>query len=394
MGESPPNLSSGTPRGFLLSPRQTLPLIGTAAMLAVAGIVFLEFGGEDELQDDFELPAQVPADPAPGHEGSRGDTIQMQGDADTTGGRPAERTERIPRQVAAGATTGIIDGRIALDTSVLNKFHTYTIEVVEEINENAHREGSKRPFRKVQQFAYDQIGTPFFTLEGIPFSRHNYLVRVQVAQLNGSQARVHVTKDKPCGEVQLGIMPGVIFTVLLRDQRQIPRQDLSIQMVPEGNPPDRPVYRGTSNNYGQVLFENVVQGDYKIYVGHLNAPMNVPEKVTVLPVNAVYSKGGHRNVSTQSTLVLVPSGAPVTVEVTDRFGYGVADAELEMHQIEVTRYFAYKAKTGANGRHVFEHLPVGKYQLSVHKPGFGRRTQKLQIKEEDRAKLQKIQLRR
>jgi len=377
-----------------LSPRQTFLLIGTAAVLAVAGVVFLEFGGGNELQDDFGFPTEVPADPAPGPDRNSGNTIQMQGNAGTTGAKPEEQTKRIPRQVAAGATSGIIDGRIALDTSVLNKFHTYTIEVVEEINENALREGSKKPFRKVQRCTYDQIGTPFFTIEDIPFSRHGYLVRLHVARLNGSQGRVHVTKDRPCGEVQLSLTPGVFFTVLLRDQRKIPRRDLSVQMIPEENTSDRQIYRGTSNNYGQVLFANVVKGDYKIYVGHLNAPMNVPEKVSVLPMNAVFSKDGRRKVSTQSTIVVVPSGAPVTVEVTDKYGYGVADADLEMHQIEVTRYFAYKAKTGANGSHVFEHLPVGKYQLSVHKPGFGRRTHKLQIKEGDRAKVEKIQLRR
>jgi hypothetical protein len=60
----------------------------------------------------------------------------------------------------------------------------------------------------------------------------------------------------------------------------------------------------------------------------------------------------------------------------------------------VQRYFSYKGKTGADGRHVFEHLPVGKYQLNVHKPGFGRRTHKVQIKAEDRSRQVKVALHR
>lgn len=373
-----------------MNPRKTFLLIATALVLTTAGVLLLEFEGGDQLADDLVVATGEPGITT-ATSGDGGDTIPMQGAADRIGGERPGPTRRPPRQVAEGATTGIIDGRIALDTRVLGKFHGYTIEVLEDINENALRE-DRKPFRKVQRFAYDQIGTPFFTVEDIPFSRYGYVVRLHVAQLNGTQARVHVTREKPCGQVQLGLSPGVIFAVLLRDQRQVPRPDLHVQMMPEGDPPDRPVYRGTSNNFGQVLFRNVLRGDYKVYVGHLNAPMNIPEKVTVLPMNAVFSKGS--KVSTQSAHVLVPSGAPVTVEVTDRFGYGVADAELEMHQIEVTRYFAYKAKTGPNGRHVFEHLPVGRYQLSVHKSGFGRRTQKLEVKEEDRAKVERVQLRR
>lgn len=392
MGESPPNLSSPL---LTLSPRHTFLLIGAALVLAMAGVAVLEFGGGDELG----IPAEVgEVEKGEGKTTSR-DPAQRSGGGGMKeevekGHMPTQRTRPAPVHVDPNATTGVIDGRIALDTTIVKQLQTYAIEVVEEINENAVREGSKPPFRKVQRFSYDQVGTPFFTIKDVPFSRYGYLVRLHVARLNGSHARVHITKDKPYGEVQLGLTPGVVFSVLLRDQRQTPRPDLHVQMLPEGNPPDRPVYRGTSNNYGQVLFKDVVQGDYKIYVGRVNAPMNVPEKITVLPVNAVFSKAGSVKVSTQSAMVLVPSGVPVTVEVTDRYGYGVADADLEIHQIEVSRYFSYKGKTAANGRHEFEHLPVGKYQLSVHREGFGRRTQKLEIKEEDRTKLERVELHR
>jgi len=381
-----------------LRPPQTFLLIGIALVLTGVGIVSWEFGSGDDLSGQYQPTAQATAGAGPAPERH---SAPVDGGTNVLQGRPetatasAERVERPSRPIEPGTTTGIIDGRIALDTRVLDRLHSYTIEVVEDINENAlGSDNSKKPFRKNQRFAYDRVGTPFFTLEGIPFSRHGYVVRVQAAQLNGSQARVHVTREKPCGEVQLGLAPGVIFSILLRDQRQTPRPGLSVQMVPEGDAGDRPVYRGTSNNYGQVLLEDVVQGDYKIYVGHLNAPMNVPEKITVLPVNAIHTNDGHHKVTTQSALVLVPSGAPVTVEVSDRYGYLVADAELEMHQIEVTRYFAYKAKTGPSGRHVFEHLPIGKYQLSVHKPGFGRRTRKLEVKDGDQHRLEKIELSR
>lgn len=394
MGESAQNLSSPTPQSpSTLSPRQTFLLIATALVLAALGVTLLEFGGGDDLGIPVEGEKNTVARDA-AEDGGGGHTIPLQGHADKTGTQPAKRTGPDPANIDPDATSGIIDGRIALDTSIVNQLHTYTIEVSEEINENAIQEGGRQPFRKAQRFAYDQIGTPFFTMKDIPFSRYGYLVRLYVARLNGSQARVHITRDRPYGEVQLSVTPGVIFSVLLRDQRQTPRPDLYVQMIPQGNPPERPVYRGTSNNYGQVLFENVVKGDYKIFVGRLNSPMNVPENITVLPVNAVFSKSGDNKVSTQSTIVLVPSGAPVTVEVVDRYGYGIADAELEMHQIEVTRYFPYKGKTGEAGRHVFDHLPVGKYQLSVHKPGFGRRTQKLEIKAEDRQKVERVQLRR
>ncbi|MHC4512246.1 MAG: carboxypeptidase-like regulatory domain-containing protein [Planctomycetota bacterium] len=384
-----------------MSSRQILLLIGTLAVMAVAGVLVLNLPddlgdslpGDGGPGDELETPIDTPPD-----DGGGGNSVAMQGDPGVVHepGKIREQAENDNTPLeAADATAGTIDGRIALDTSILGKFNTYTVEVIEEVNENARRSpDAPQPFRKAQRFAYDNVGTPFFTVVGIPFSRHGYLVRLHVPELNGGQARVHITKDKPFGKVTLGLMPGVIFSVLLRDQRQTPREGLSVQMIPEGDPPARPVYRKISNNFGQVIFEKVVQGDYKIYVGRLNAPMNVPKKITVLPVNAVFSKDSQKRVHTQSTIVVVPSGAPVTVEVTDRYGYGVADAELEIHQIEVQRYFSYKGKTGADGRHVFEHLPVGKYQLSVHKPGFGRRTQKVQIKAEDRTKQVKVALRR
>ncbi len=403
MGRSAPNLSSRPPKNVpILRSQQSFLLIGTLAVMALGGAVVLNLPDDlpDDLpdgetaRDEFETPMQAQAEPGSGGRGN-GAITTMQGDP---GVIPGQQTVGEPtvRDATAGvgAGAGIINGRIALDTSVLDKFHSYTIEVIEEINENARRDGGREPFRTTRRFAYDHIGTPFFTIAGIPFSRHVYLVRLHVPQLNGSQARVHITKAKPSGEVQLGLMPGVTFIVLLRDQRQTPREGLSVQMTPEGDPPGRPVYQKTSNNFGQVIFENVLQGDYKIYVGPTNAPMNVPKKITVLAINVIVRNDGHRRVSTQSTAVLVPSGAPVTVEAYDNYGYPLADTELEAHQIEVQRYFSYKGKTDQAGRHVFEHLPVGKYQLSVHKPGFGRRTHKLQIKDEDRAKLEKIQLRR
>ncbi len=374
-----------------MSPRQIFLLIGTLAVMALAGVAVLNLPDDladgESLPDGPEPPMEAQGEPPGGNGGT------MQGEPGVISGQHTrgERSVRNAEAVAAGA--GTIDGRIALDTSVLGKFQSYTVEVIEEVNENARRDGDPKPFRTAHQFAYD-FGTPYFTIAGIPFSRHSYLVRLHVPQLNGTQARVHITKDQPIGEVQLGLMSGVTFIVLLRDQRQTPRQGLSVQMAPEGDPAGRAVHRKTSNNFGQVIFEDVVQGDYKIYVGPINAPMNVPKKISVLPINAIFHKDGHRGVRTQSTSVLVPSGAPVTVEVYDNYGYPLADAQLEAHQIEVQRYFSYKGKTDRAGRHVFDHLPVGKYQLTVHKPGYSRRTHKVEIKDEDRSKRVRVELHR
>ncbi len=288
------------------------------------------------------------------------------------------------------ATSGMISGSLTLDTSILDQLHSYTIYVTEDVNQNANPTQAKTPFHLRRTFPIDlSLGTPHFDLENIPFSRHPYRVRVMAAGLNGTEQRVSLQAHNPIADVNLGIMPGVIYSILLRDQRLNPRANLPVLMASSPKSGGRNSYFGTSNGFGVVLLEGVLAGEYQIFVGPQNAPLNQDTTVQVLAQNAVMHKG---RPSHQAVTVEVPIGQKMTVEVTTQYAYAIKDADLKIYQLETSNYYSFKGKTDEAGRHTFPPLPDGTYQLDVSHPKYNRRSKRLKIKEGEPIPLIKVQL--
>lgn len=212
-------------------------------------------------------------------------------------------------------------------------------------------------------------GTPRFEFTGIPFSPHAYSVRVFSPGLNGSEQIVAVTEQDPIADAVVGISPPVTFSIVLRDQFEGPVSEMRLSMLPVDGPPGRGPLNGTTDNFGSLLFEEVLAGDYLIYVDNPTNPLVKPVRVTVQPPGVtiqpepVYLKG--KQLRNQFAKIVVPSGRALLVSVTGAAGRGLKDAKLTLLATTSTRYQPYEGVTDYSGRFVFPHLPAGEYELDV-----------------------------
>lgn len=276
---------------------------------------------------------------------------------------------------------GTISGGIRVSTKLIKNLKAYKIIVRETRNTNALKPGDPAPFYKYKTFLIDwSKGTPFFDIPEIPFSDHTYRVTVAVEGMNGSSAYINLTNHHPNGKdgpLQLALTPGTIFSVILRDQRRIPRGDIEVHMIPTGDSiTRRKRHDGKTNNFGNVIFQDVERGDYTLTVGNVGAPSAPPETVTVYSSAASFANGRPR---VQGKTVIVPDGKNVTIEVWSRHGFPLEDANLRAWQLEIKRFYDFKGKTDRAGRLVFENVPYGKYQISVDSSLHGRRDRKFEV---------------
>jgi len=354
-----------------LSPSRKIPLlIGCLLLLALCGIVILDDGAAAAELDPLGVSDTITTPNRPEKPDVDPLVVEGQGEPD-----PPDRIKPVP---VPGSDMGLISGRIAVSTRVVDRLSGYQIIVQEDINPNALEEGAVIFTRKKGFNANLSRGTPFFDIDKIPFSSHPYLVTVVAPGMNGSSDRVYVTAKKPHGskEVQLALTPGAIYSVMLRDQRRVPRRDLNVRLVPVGaSLVRRDIRFGTTNEHGNVIFENVLRGDYDIVVGPINAPMAPPERKTVYAATAIFAP----KPQPQGTTVIVPDGHDVTVEVASRWGSYVAKAELKAWQLDVKRYFEFKGTTDDAGRVVFRNMPYGRYQISATTPHNGRRDVRFEV---------------
>ncbi len=279
---------------------------------------------------------------------------------------------------------GTISGRIAVSTSLLKELKAYKIVVQESINPNARKPGDPKPFFHYKSFRIDwSKGTPFFDLPDIPFSSHAYRVSVVADGMNGSSAFINLTSHHPNGRgdgVQLSLTPGTVYSVILRDLRQVPRTDMEVHLVPCGaSLSKRRRHDGKTNNFGNVVFEDVERGDYMLTVGKVHAPSAPPEEVTVFAASAAFHMGRPR---VQGKTVIVPDGKNVTIEIWSRAGIPLGGATLLAWQLEIKRYYKFEGTTDQAGRYVFENVPYGRYQISIDHPQHGRRDRNFEVKKD------------
>ena len=247
-----------------MRPRDLMILMLLLALGASVGIVLLAneshaiaapSGPSTEAEPTEEPPPApepsiLPALPAVADQDDgtpRGAVFSKSDEVDTTGWRD-----------------GIIRGDIQLAVSVLDRIKSMSV-IVEELR-GPPRPGQEYvpPFKKVIPVERG-LGTPTFEIRRIPFSDHPFSVSVYSPGLNGGRRTVTVNAETPLhDDVVLSITPGAPFSILVRDQDANPYAGVDIRILPIGEPPGRQQHIGKTDNYGSVVFECVLDGDFRL----------------------------------------------------------------------------------------------------------------------------------
>lgn len=273
-----------------------------------------------------------------------------------------------------GWTSGIIVGDIPLTPSVLDKIQTIAV-VVDELKNI--RAGGTPPWRKVVPVTLG-VGTPTFEVRDVPFSDYGYVVRVHSPGLNGGQHTVNITQDHPyADDIKLPITPGSPFSILLRDQDRAPVAATEVRMVPHLEPHGRTTLLGTSDNYGSVVFENVLEGEYHVHVGPQAMPLLDPTVVHVQP-GSFLRQGSV--VLPQGTTIVVPRGSPMTAVVTQVGGWPIAGALVQLRATDRRQLTELEAETDSLGKATFPNLLPGNWEIEISKPDFQRRLGQFEVK--------------
>ncbi|MFY9341164.1 MAG: carboxypeptidase-like regulatory domain-containing protein [Planctomycetota bacterium] len=266
----------------------------------------------------------------------------------------------------AGWTKGMVKGDIRLAVSVLDRLGAISI-IVEEARRAIDANGSfQRPVRMVVPVERGR-GTPTFEVSDIPFSAYPYVVTVHAAGLNGSSRTLTIDAKTPfVDDVVLEITPGAPLSVLVRDQDGTPFTGLDVRALPVGSPADRHPHQGTTDNFGSLVFDPVLAGDYQILVHHQNQALLEPQTITVQPGMT----GPHAKVQGQSLPLTIPRGEPVRLLVHDRAGYGIAGAAVTATMTDRIRLTTREAATDQGGILEFTHLQPGTWHFRVTKDRF------------------------
>ncbi|MBL8729432.1 MAG: hypothetical protein JNM25_13435 [Planctomycetes bacterium] len=350
--------------------RDSLILVGALGLCAAAGLVLM-------TQESFavELPPGGPAAAAPAAVPAAAPNDAAEAEAaPTSPGRavPVEATARAAdagRTETTGWTKGILRGDIQLAVSVLDRIESITV-AVEEARQPTRDDGSFHPPYRMVVPVRRGVGTPTFEVRDVPFSEYPYVVSVYAPGLNGTRRTVTVDASSPLvDDIVLAITPGSPFSVLLRDQDAAPYAGLEVKLLPVGEPLGRRASVGTSDNFGSVVFEDMLAGDYQLAVSLGGQPIGDVQTITVQSGRANFQAGAQHG---QGYTVTIPRGLPQTVQVSDVAGYGVADATVTATAADRVRLTVLEATTDYGGKAEFAHLTPGMWQLDVDKDGFQR----------------------
>ena len=355
-----------------MRPRDLLILSGLFVLGATVGIVVLSSDSHaDELPPGARAAVEAPA--------AAQVPVPLPADAAQGGSVPVEAAavgKEAVRIDTANWTTGTVMGDIEIAVSVLDRITTITV-CVEELRSAI---GDDNTFRHPNKYIVPVKmgrGTPTFEVRGIAFSEYPYNVSLYAPGLNSSGRTVVIDKEHPLhDDIRLRITPGSPFSVLLRDQDQNPYPNIDVRLVPDGGGLGRPTHSKVTDNFGSVVFENVLSGDYQIITGQQGMPLGPPEKVTVQPGDRLYGP----KVQGQSYVVTVPRGQPLQFSVTCR-GYGLADARIKLIASDRTKLTVLEAVSDYSGRAEFPHLTPGVWQIDVVKDNYQLKTRQITIKD-------------
>jgi hypothetical protein len=364
-----------------MRPRDLIALSSALILLVSTGILILS-GTPADAGD--RMPPAAPAAPVqePGNGPDRAAAQEVPFEPMTPVATADGDFRKRDTVDTTGWTSGIIMGDVLIATSVLAKVQAVTV-MVEELRNPVDANGNVvRPWQRAQAVELTE-GTPTFEIKDVPFSKYGYVVRAYAAGFNGGQQTVAINDMHPREDgVQLMISPGVPFSVWLRDQDQLAVAGTTVLMVPIGEPAGRPRPEGTSDNFGSVVFESVLAGDYQIYVGHPSQPLIPPETVTVQIAGRTFGPAGQ--VQSQGRSLTVPRGVPLPVLVKDtNFGYGIADATVKLTATDKVKLLVLEATTDVRGIASFPHLLPGSWQIDVFKDDYSRRSGQITIKDRE-----------
>lgn len=380
-------------------------LIGTFCVGAAIGIAFfsqgaqavaLPPGGDDyatttEIDQAVAKGEHILPTPAEGtyHQSNHG-PISV-----ATSDRKLESTE--------GWTSGVIRGDVQLAVSILDKLGSITVIVEEMRNPFAKKpkrtrdpEAKEGEPQKAASTAPHRLyatvnrgeGTPTFEVRDVPFSDYPYRVTLHAAGLNGSQRVLAVNEDQPLHDIRLRITPGVPFSVLLRDQDSGSYPDIDVLLRPTGLPHGRARLAGKTDNFGSVVFADVLAGQYELVTTLNGQPFGDPEIVTVLPGTRNFG----RKIQGQGHVVTIERGVQVDVRISDRMGYAIKDCTVTATATDRRKLLELEGKTDGQGVLRFSRLLPGTWHLVVQKPGWQRIDQQLTIRQDQQPILRDIKL--
>ncbi|MEC7583315.1 MAG: hypothetical protein VYE77_03275 [Planctomycetota bacterium] len=361
---------SGHPRNHLMRPRD-YTLLTCLGLLAISSGLMIWNAG-----DNSTAPPPSPKQPSSlGNE-----TTNPTQEAGPAVGQlaptaPVEQSEvRAERPNTESWTSGQIYGDIPLAASIVNRIESISI-VIDEIRNL--RSTGPRPFRKVVPVKLG-IGTPTFHIRDIPFSSYAYSVRVHSPGLNGAQQTVAITKDQPLADnLKLPLTPGAPFSLRLGDQDRAPIAFTKVLMVPTGAPLGRPNLHGESDNFGSLIFENVLAGDYEVLVGEPDAPLVDPAPILTVQPGVIMARNGA--IQPQGEYLTVPRGVPLTIRVYGPGGYPLESVMIRAQHTEKKILTELKAETDVRGEAFFPRLLGGVWQIDAQLKNFTNRTRQVTI---------------
>lgn len=353
-------------------------IVVTAAAALAVGAAFLLLGGSAV---DAGGPAAAPTPPEVAAPAPDAPPVVV----------PAPFEPAIPVAVAdgdfreregvdtTGWTKGVIVGDVLIAQSVRTQVRAITV-LVTELRNPIDADGKVVQIKTYSQPVELTDTTPTFEIRNLEFSKYGYVITAYSPGLNSSQQTVAITEQHPYESVQLKVSPGVPYSIWLRDQDQLPVQDTKVLLVPTGEPAGRRSFEGTSDNFGSVVFENVLAGDYTVTVGHPAQPLIPPEVLTVQIAGRTYGANGQ--VQCQGRALTVPRGVPLVVQVRDtHLGYGLADVTVKLTATDKIKLMVLEGSTDVAGKASFPHLLPGNWQIDVFKDGYQRRSAQVAIKD-------------
>ena len=317
----------------------------------------------------------------------------------------AETTTPAPSPLASVEASdgevgfGSIYGYLTMPVELFDEVTRYTIVVVEERNEAAAKSlGLPRAFNKQRGFRVDPSTTPRFAIHDVPFCQHPYRVKVVAsgsdpAGYNGSSVLVRLDAGHPTVEEErcvLAISKGVPYAVRLRNQHFKPVTGTWVYMQPTGQQIGLSAQRGETDSFGSVLFESVLAGDYKLFVGDIHRPFIEPIAVRVQQFTPV---GKARGIKPQGKVLEVPTGQPVRIEIFNRNRYGVEGVAVRAREVNTTRLFRPETVSDHAGIATFHHLPPGSYEVDIMHREYHRRTCMLEVREDSPPEPMQIEIR-
>lgn len=360
-----------------MRPRDYLLSAGAFAMLAIAAIAWL---GDPTVAGELPPPGDdipfVIADEARSHGDAPGAAIADGGPVHPSEVATADPVFRRGRDTT-GWTSGVIKGDIPLTPTVVHQIESISV-VVDELKNI--RASDTPPFRKVVPVILGQ-GTPTFEVRDVPFSDYGYVVRVHSPGLNGGQSTVSITREQPyVDDVKLPITPGTPFSILLRDQHRTPVFATEVRLVPFSDPHGRPTFFGTSDNYGSVVFENVLAGPYRAHIGSQAQPLMEPVEIQVQPGS--YTQKGS-TILPQGTTISVPRGQPMQAKVMQAGSWALPGALVKVRATDRRQHFELEGETDVRGLVSFANLLPGQWEIEVSMPDFERRLRQFQVKADE-----------